>query len=86
MERSSTNVSSNYLAANPEMLVAIQWRQFEGLAAEWLRREGYDVDLGPGRNDGGVDVPGVHRSAVAAHRLRSSCSASVRRAISTRSS
>lgn len=46
----------NYLSANPEKLDAIHWRQFEALAAEWLQREGYDVELGPGRNDGGVDV------------------------------
>jgi restriction system protein len=46
----------NYLGANPELLGSIHWRQFEGLAAEWLRREGYEVELGPGRNDGGVDV------------------------------
>lgn len=46
----------NYLSANPQSLVAIHWRQFEALVAEWLQREGYEVELGPGRNDGGVDV------------------------------
>ena len=46
----------DYLARNPDYLKKINWRQFEGLTAEWFRRKGYEVELGPGRNDGGVDV------------------------------
>ncbi|MET3842066.1 restriction endonuclease [Bradyrhizobium sp. OAE829] len=46
----------NYLSAKPEVLQEINWRQFEGLTAEWLVRNGYNVELGPGRDDGGVDV------------------------------
>jgi restriction system protein len=46
----------NYLAAQPWRLGDINWRQFEGLTAEWFQREGYKVELGPGRNDGSVDV------------------------------
>jgi restriction system protein len=46
----------NYLSGRPELLQEINWRQFEGLAAEWLARSGYDVELGPGRDDGSVDV------------------------------
>lgn len=46
----------NYLARHPDLLSHINWRQFEGLTAEWFHREGYQVELGPGRNDGGVDV------------------------------
>lgn len=46
----------NYLSGRPELFQEINWRQFEGLAAEWLARSGYDVELGPGRDDGGVDV------------------------------
>ncbi|WP_439959599.1 restriction endonuclease [Streptomyces luteocolor] len=34
----------------------MHWRQFEGLVAERLRREGLRVELGPGRGDEGVDV------------------------------
>jgi len=53
----------NYLDSHPERLKDIHWRQFEGLAAEWFQREGYDVQLGPGRNDGSIDLrlwqPGV---------------------------
>jgi restriction system protein len=46
----------DYLARNPEKLSTMHWRQFEGLAAEWFQRQGYDVQLGPGRNDEGVDL------------------------------
>jgi restriction system protein len=46
----------NYLAGKPELIDDINWRQFEGFAAEWLSRSGYDVELGPGRGDEGVDV------------------------------
>lgn len=46
----------NYLASRPEKLPHIHWRQFEGLAAEWFAREGYLVELGPGRNDGSIDL------------------------------
>ncbi|MBV7518926.1 restriction endonuclease [Ensifer sp. ENS12] len=46
----------NYLANQPERLKDIHWRQFEGLTAEWFQRAGYSVELGPGRNDGSIDV------------------------------
>ena len=46
----------NYLARNPSRIQDIQWRQFEGLTAEWFQRAGYEVELGPGRRDGGVDI------------------------------
>lgn len=46
----------NYLASQPERLKDIHWRQFEGLTAEWFQRNGYQVELGPGRNDGSIDV------------------------------
>jgi len=34
----------------------INWRKFEGLAAEFFDRSGLSVALGPGRNDGNIDV------------------------------
>ncbi len=34
----------------------IHWRNFERLTTEFFRRQGYEVDLGKGRKDGGVDV------------------------------
>jgi restriction system protein len=46
----------NYLSGRPDLLQEVNWRQLEGLAAEWLARSGYDVELGPGRDDGSVDV------------------------------
>lgn len=47
---------ANFLAANFDEVGTINWRQFEGLAAEFFKREGYAVELGPGRNDDGVDI------------------------------
>ena len=46
----------NYLESQPDKLDAMHWRQFEGMTAEWFQRQGYNVELGPGRSDGGVDV------------------------------
>jgi restriction system protein len=47
---------ANFLAANFEEIDRINWRQFEGLAAEYFKHTGFDVELGPGRNDNGVDI------------------------------
>lgn len=46
----------NYLHTNQDKLGEMHWRKFEGLTAEFFDREGYQVELGPGRNDGGIDV------------------------------
>jgi restriction system protein len=46
----------NFLQANPEKLEFMHWRNFERLTAEFFKREGFEVELGPGANDGGVDV------------------------------
>lgn len=46
----------NYLSNNLEKLPNMHWRKFEELSAEFFYREGYEVELGPGRNDDGVDV------------------------------
>jgi restriction system protein len=46
----------DYLAANLPALDRMNWRKFEGLTAEYFARQGYDVDIGPGRGDDGVDV------------------------------
>lgn len=46
----------DYLSENSEKVEAIHWRQFEALTAEFFTRNGWKVDLGPGRNDGGVDI------------------------------
>jgi restriction system protein len=46
----------NYLSANPNKLEFMHWRNFERLTAEFFNRQNYSVELGPGTNDGGVDV------------------------------
>lgn len=46
----------DYLAQNQGQLGSIQWRQFEGLTAEFFERSGYAVKLGPGRDDDNIDV------------------------------
>ncbi len=46
----------DYLSANFEKIGEIHWRKFEALTAEFFARNGYRVDIGPGRNDGGIDV------------------------------
>lgn len=46
----------DYLVSNSEDLERIQWRNFERLTGEFFARRGYDVSLGPGGDDGGIDV------------------------------
>ena len=46
----------DYLSHNLDRLPEMHWRKFEELAAEFFHREGFQVQLGPGRNDDGVDV------------------------------
>ncbi len=46
----------DYLNVQTNQLRNIQWRQFEYLTAEYFQRNGYHVEVGPGRGDGGKDV------------------------------
>ncbi len=46
----------DYLHRNFPRMDEIHWRKFEQLTAEYLDRQGYKVELGPGRGDDGVDV------------------------------
>jgi restriction system protein len=46
----------DYLASNQEKLESIHWRNFERFCAEFFDSFGYRIDLGPGSNDGGVDI------------------------------
>jgi restriction system protein len=46
----------DFLHRNFERIDQINWRKFEGLTGDFFQREGYRVELGPGRNDGGVDL------------------------------
>ncbi|EOY5737063.1 TPA: restriction endonuclease [Enterobacter ludwigii] len=53
----------NYLSINTDKLDLMHWRQFEALTAEYFERKGYRVDIGSGRNDGGIDVRVWHPNA-----------------------
>jgi restriction system protein len=46
----------NYLSSNLDRIPEMHWRKFEELTAEYFHREGFEVKLGPGSNDDGVDV------------------------------
>jgi restriction system protein len=46
----------DYLHRNFDDIDRINWRKFEGLTAEYFDRQGFRVDVGPGRNDDGIDV------------------------------
>ncbi len=46
----------DYLHQNFESVDDMSWRKFEGLTAEYFKRAGAHVALGPGSNDEGVDV------------------------------
>lgn len=46
----------DYLHRNFDDIDRVNWRKFEGLTAEYFDRHGFRVDIGPGRNDEGVDV------------------------------
>ena len=47
------------LLADVRHIDHLHWREFEELVAELLQRDGYEVTLGHGRNDGGVDIIAV---------------------------
>lgn len=46
----------DFLSVNQEKLGEIHWRKFEELISECFSKFGYEVELGPGTNDDGVDV------------------------------
>ncbi len=52
----------DYLSVQHSDLSSIHWRQFEYLTGEYFRRNGYEVKIGPGRADGGVDVTAIKKS------------------------
>lgn len=45
-----------HFAKRPDDLHRLGWRELEVLIARSLRHQGFQVELGPGRNDGGVDI------------------------------
>ena len=46
----------DYLSRNFPAIDSINWRKFEALACEFFDKEGWHVEIGPGRNDDGVDA------------------------------
>lgn len=46
----------DYLSTNVDRMPEMHWRKFEEMTAEFFHRDGYNVNLGPGSNDDGVDV------------------------------
>lgn len=46
----------DYLAVNGHEIEKIHWRNFEKFCAEYFRKLGQRVVLGPGTNDGGIDI------------------------------
>ena len=46
----------DYLAVNQHKLTEIHWRNFERFCAEFFKKSGYEIKLGPGTNDGGIDI------------------------------
>ena len=46
----------DYLSRNFPAIDSINWRKFEALACEFFEKEGWYVEIGPGRNDDGVDA------------------------------
>ena len=46
----------DFLNRNFDNVDRMNWRKFEQLTAEYFDRQGFKVDLGPGRGDDGVDV------------------------------
>lgn len=46
----------NYLSSQYDDIGDIHWRQFEGLAGEFLHREGFEIEMGTGRNDDNIDI------------------------------
>jgi hypothetical protein len=54
----------DYLYAQPGDMSQIHWRQFERLAGEYLHRNGYRVEIGPGRGDGGKDLVATKEESI----------------------
>src|SRR5260221_1548052 len=53
-----------YFRADPSRLQALHHRKLEILVSELFRNQGYQTILGPGGNDGGVDLRLIQRSGI----------------------
>lgn len=54
----------SFLAKHPEYLHRLHWRRFEELLDAIFKNLGYRTELGPGRNDYGVDLRVYHRDDI----------------------
>jgi restriction system protein len=52
----------DFLNRNEHKLGEMHWRKFEELTAEYFHRQGYEVQLGPGSGDDGIDLRVWNRS------------------------
>ena len=53
-----------HFGENPDRLSELHWRDFEKIVAALLESQGYEVELGPGSNDGGVDLKLLQRDPI----------------------
>lgn len=53
-----------HFASNPDQLADLDWRDFEKLVAALMESQGYQVELGPGVGDGGIDIKLLQRDPV----------------------
>lgn len=53
-----------YFATSPHHLHRLHWRDFEKLVAELMESQGFQVELGPGQGDGGVDLTLLQRDPI----------------------
>ena len=53
-----------YISSHPEYLQQMHWRKFEELLSVIFRRKGFDVELGPSRADGGVDLRLLYKDSI----------------------
>ena len=53
-----------HFASNPDQFAELNWRDFEKLVAALMESQGYQVELGPGRGDGGIDIKLLQRDPV----------------------
>ena len=54
----------DHFASRPEDLAKLDWREFEKTVASLLESQGYEVQLGSGRSDGGVDIRLLQRDPI----------------------
>lgn len=54
----------SHFAKRPEDLYNLHWRDYEVILSEIFKMQGFEVELGPGRNDGGIDIKLIQRDPI----------------------